>query len=706
MTRKTQHSDYWLGSRADLSGVRTESELLMRLSNIRKGIANFVKIMTNRDIPVKFSSGDQSYTNDKVVVISASPNPEHFDSMVGLALHESSHILYSQGIFPLFETLAYTPDKFLTPKLLDGCMKLYGSSRPLRDYTAKFAKHLKLIINYLEDRKIDFMSYQLLGGYRPYYEALYDRYMYNDEIGAALHHPEFRKPYLKSYEVHLLGMLHPDADPDALPGLKDIWNIINLKYIERYQNDPRWEPWVDLKPSRLSTDDCGNIKVFKQDVLPLVVQDAQRILEIIYENAIAGSPEQNEMGEESDGSDSDEGLEDDELENLDGETGDEGDEEGDEDAGDDADGDEDQKSSKPQKGKPSKKQMKDALDKMRKFVNGEVDKREMNDEQSELMNELETADAELREAGAGISAHTKVPVIVYRKLDDVVMASDSYPFKYHGMYWGQEAMRCRESETAIKDGTRMGAMLVHRLRIMNDESTMRYSRQDHGKIDRRLVHQLGFGDDNVFAVDHTVRIKPVMVDISIDSSGSMNGPKWQKALTFAIAMAYVAEKTRSVRIRINIRTTVNEPVIGVIYDSATDKFVKIRKFFPFIGPTGGTPEGLTFEAILHELLEDVKNTRRFFVNLSDGEPSYHWRDISYSGLPAARHTKTQVDELKARGIHVLSYFISEYSKEQIKKMNENKQTLFHTMYGPDARFIDVGSITDIARTLNEFFLKE
>ena len=68
------------------------------------------------------------------------------------------------------------------------------------------------------------------------------------------------------------------------------------------------------------------------------------------------------------------------------------------------------------------------------------------------------------------------------------------------------------------------------------------------------------------------------------------------------------EKTRSVRIRINIRTTENEPVVGIIYDSATDKFVKIRKFFPFIGPTGGTPEGLTFEAILHELLEDVKNT--------------------------------------------------------------------------------------------------
>ena len=70
---------------------------LIKLSARRRAIANFVNILTGQDIPVQFSSrGNENYTDGKVVVISADAKNETFDSDVGLALHEASHILLSE----------------------------------------------------------------------------------------------------------------------------------------------------------------------------------------------------------------------------------------------------------------------------------------------------------------------------------------------------------------------------------------------------------------------------------------------------------------------------------------------------------------------------------------------------------------------------------------------------------------------------------
>ena len=662
MAKIKQYSDYWMGSRSDFSTIRTESELIMRLSNIRKGIANFVKIMTNKDIPVKFSSGRQSYTDGETVVISASPNPNHFDSVVGLALHEASHILYTSDIFSVLKDLKEHPRIYLTDTLTERGTALFGND----EYITQFQKHFKLVLNFLEDRKIDVQTYKIIKGYRPYYEALYQRFHYSPMVDEMLAHEKYRVPHLRSYEVHLIAMFNPTADPDALPGLRKIWEIIDLPNIERYTDDPRWRRWEHAEQEL-------------NDDAPLIIQDARKILELIYENAVAGTPDENEMGEDESNS-----IEDPDLDNLDMDDG-------------NCEGEED-----------SESDMENMRKRLGRLTNGNFKKKALTEEDSQIMRDLETADAELRTAGVGFSKNLRVPVVVYKKLDEKVINSPTYPFLYGGDNWvvPQKRGKCPETVKAIADGQRMGAQLVHRLRIMNDESSMRFSRQDHGRLDKRLIHQIGFSDNNVFAVDHVMRIKPVMVDLSIDSSYSMHGIKWQKAMTLAVALAYVSEKTRSIRIRISIRTSDREACIGLLYDSAVDTFIKIKKFFPVIGPTGGTPEGLAFEALRKELLEDTKNTRRFFVNLSDGEPAFSWRDVEYFGLPAAEHTRAQVKEIRNSGVHVLSYFITQYSKERVAELNENKKTLFHTMYGPDAAFIDTNSVTDIARTLNTFFLQE
>ena len=113
------------------------------------------------------------------------------------------------------------------------------------------------------------------------------------------------------------------------------------------------------------------------------------------------------------------------------------------------------------------------------------------------------------------------------------------------------------------------------------------------------------------------------------------------------------------------------PAIFIAYDSRKDKINKITSLFKHIGCPGTTPEGLCFEAIQKEIVDGSNGVDSYFINFSDGEPYFENKDICYYGERAAQHTKTQVDNMRLRGIKVLSYFISSRygsSKENFQKM--------------------------------------
>lgn len=714
-----QHSRYWLGDYFYTEKVdKTSSAYLMKLSNVRRGVSNFVRILTGKDIPVHFSSGHQSYTDgDKVVVISATDKIEEFDSMVGLALHEASHVLLTQNWFVLVKAMHTAPTTIIPADIFALGMKLNRNSMQVTN-------DVKLALNFLEDRRIDSWVYETAPGYRPYYEANYEKYFYSPMIDAALAAPEFRAPALKCYEMHLINMFSDKADPDALPGLRKIWEIINLPNITRYSDDVRWPEYLKHldKLAHRASFAKGATPVIN-DEMPLMLQDALRIIKTIYENAqLVPEPQMNQMSE--DGAKDDEDFSD--LPNYDmpqdGEDG-EGDGEGEGQEGKEGkqgkEGDEEGASagaSKKGKGTPQKVDLDKLLKALRKqkgFLNGNVAKEKLDEKDVSTLNNLEASDADLREAGAEISKKTKAKVILYKNVDKSVVSHPSFPFASVNN-WGAEQgklMPCADAVKAVADGFKMGEVLAHRLRVMNDESTMTFNRQKVGHIDKRMIASLGFGYEQVFSRTQTMRIKPVMVDLSIDASGSMSGTKWGNSLTLAIALAVAASKTRTMRVRINIRAGDGGIAhVAIVYDSKKDKISKIREVFPFLHAEGGTPEGLCFEGMLKEILEEVRQTRRFFVNLSDGEPAHGWQaggsyydSVQYSGEPAARHTRLQVEEIRKAGIKVLSYFITAY-KGDAKTMRNNKKSLFHMMYGNDAAYIDPSSITEVATTLNRLFL--
>ena len=224
-------------------------------------------------------------------------------------------------------------------------------------------------------------------------------------------------------------------------------------------------------------------------------------------------------------------------------------------------------------------------------------------------------------------------------------------------------------------------------------------------MDKRLIAELGFGNSNVFSQTFVDRYNKAYLHISVDASSSMSGKKWNKAMTSAVAMIKACDMAGNIDGVLSIRAThgrgnTDVPLIMVVYDSRTDKLVKVKKMFNSLRASGTTPEGLCFEAIMKDLIPGNSNQDSYFINYSDGQPYYGNGDISYCGESACKHTNKMVNEMKKRGMKVMSYFISgEYSYE-----GDNKS--FKTMYGKDASFVNTTNMMDVAKTMNGKFLEK
>jgi nitric oxide reductase activation protein len=98
------------------------------------------------------------------------------------------------------------------------------------------------------------------------------------------------------------------------------------------------------------------------------------------------------------------------------------------------------------------------------------------------------------------------------------------------------------------------------------------------------------------------------------------------------------------------------------------------------------------------LVSSSNDLDSYFVNISDGEPCFSNSDIQYTGHYAAEHTKKEVNKIRERGIGVLSYFVTDYGD------GGSSRDRFRAMYGNDAKFININSITEVTATLNKMFL--
>ena len=655
----SKYSSFWMNDFDTKSIFDDDIEVkkgkdIIALSAHRRAIANFVRICTAKDIPVRFTSGKESYTDGKKVVLSGSLNDKNFDSAVGLALHEASHIMKTD-----FDSMS----EFLSELRSD-----------IYDYDNKEIMDIKNIFNYIEDRRIDYYMYNSAPGYMGYYDAMYDRFFHSKHIDKALKTNQWLEVTYENYINHMINFTNINRTLDVLPGLREVYNMIDMKNISR----------LDL--TREALELAKNVHDFIVSQIP--VEDVESKQDEDGDGDSEGE-EENGNGSSSNGNGTEVDSGDKEME-VSGESGDSS--EGEESS---AVGEE--------LSDRQKKMIENALKKQKEFINDGPRKTKLSKKDASAINSLDTANAKIHEAGKDFigggwrkSGITKVIEmdLTQKALDEGLIPNGS---SYKGGYgYGRK-------EEVVNKGLRLGVMLGRKLKIRNEETSVKNTRRDTGRIDRRLVAELGFGNERVFSNTFKTTFADGFIHISIDASGSMSGDNLDQSITSAVAVAKACSMIEGIDVKIAFRTTTNDwkygahlPFILNAYDSRNDSITKIKTLFPSIGSSGTTPEGLCFEAVMKSIIKDANGKDAYFINYSDGMPMFNNDLIEYYNEGACKHTQSQVNTMKKNGIKVLSYFIG----------RDDSRTLdaFKMMYGTDSQCIDVENITAVARTINKKML--
>ena len=649
---------------------------LIRLASYRRAIANFVNLVTGKDIPVTFNQRGDSYTDGERVVISANLNEKEFDSAVGLALHEGSHIKLTN--FDTLKDLLHSANMVIPKSIKEMVKDKYGCE----DWAADnyIVSKVKMLLNIIEDRRIDNFIFTSAPGYKGYYHALYNKYFNDKVIDKALASKEYRELDWDSYMFRICNITNENRDLNALPEFMNIWNTIDLRCISR------------LKSSDEALEGAFDVfRIVERNIPTPTDSDCE-------DGNCEGGESENSSCDSDNMSNEGSGGE---CNTPSGEANDDGSK---------AEGGEAKKSSGGQRGgctptddlpelsNAQKAKVKRAIQKQEDFLEGDIRKKKITKADYKKLQSLEESGSEIKEVGKDYESyyHSKggtTDVIVIKNFTQRVIDSGNISNIVSRTYEKDDM------QDNVNAGLRLGRMLGNKLKVRSEERNTKFTRLESGKIDKRLIASLGFGAERIFTQTMCDKYNPANIHLSIDASGSMGGTKWNKTQIAAVAIAKAASMIDNIHVQISYRTTQNQvPLVLMAYDSRTDKINKIQRLFKHLSPGGLTPEGLCFEAIKDIMVQSSANMDSYFINFSDGEPYANPKGFYYGGEPAAEHTRKRVNDIKKMGIKVLSYFIS--SKGDYGSRN------FQMMYGRDAETIDVNALIQLAKTLNKLFLKK
>jgi hypothetical protein len=675
----TTYSDYWLDDdyQDDIDDSSSVNFNLIKLAVSRRAVSNFVNILTGKSVPVYFTDdGDSNCTDGKTVYLSADIlDKADFDPAVGLALHEGSHVVLSD--FDLVKSIwTKVPSD------------IYSLAQPLQISKDDVASLVKNCLNYVEDRYIDWYVYNNAPGYRGYYQALYEKYFDSAKIGLMLKSNLYRVPSIESYETRIINFTNENTDLESLPGLREIAKIINLSDIQRLTT-PKDRLYVAMEVAKII---LTNITEYKQ-------KDKKKSPSDSNEDGKSTEPS-DESGEDALGGEKIEST-----------------------IGDNTKGDVKNDVGQDSSVSDNKnKQIKKAIQKQKDFLNGNIKKKKVSKKDKKILDAIEQSGMTLVKSGSDYiksDGYYSVDTILVTKLKKELIATDVFPLKYveynhfNGSYSSKSVINPNVLK-AVNAGLVMGAALGRKLQIRSEVNTTKYMRKPVGKIDRRILSELSFDNENVFHIMDVSKYKKSYIHITVDASSSMRGDKWEKTMTSVVAICKAASMIDNLRVTVSFRTTFStsrshngsNPYVVIGYDSSVDKIGKIKSLFPYLYPNGATPEGLSFEAIMKHLPKTSIDTDYYFLNFSDGEPAMNYTTnngvaVNYSQESAALHTKKQVAKIAHEGYSVLSYFIKSEGINNPKSID-----LFKKMYGKNASFINPSNLLQVAKTMNRMFLEK
>jgi len=620
----------------------------MQLAQYQRAISNFVRILTGRgDIQVKYNSGGNSYTDGKTITLSPNIKEKEFDTAVGLALHEASHILYTD--FPKLE-------------------EYVNGLRRAQDYTYDQLDQRKVLLNIVEDLYIDAMTYRSAPGYRGYYSSLYQKYFGDKKIVEGLWSRDFAEPTWNNYLFHICNIRNPQRNLEALPGLEGMFNMLDLSNITRLNNF--------------------------QDRLDLSVALYNEIKKYVDATKEYQQQLQNQMGNgNGDGSSEEEMTQslNDLLEQMaDQESGDEQEDNGSGNGEDkftasngvniqeDIEGtnvlDLDKLSDK------AKSQLQKLIEQQREFIKGHPRKGKLSKADQQKVDAWAEVDMEKKTVGANSEFSKKgVPLYIINEITPNFITNLGATYGLRDYIFSREQNR-------INDAINRGKLLAKKLQLRNEERSLKTSRLDSGKIDKRLLHEIGFDNFDIFSKVNINTYKPSYIHISIDQSGSMEGSKFEAAMEFAAMFATASKYINNIHLVISLRSTFdgsgksgwsrwstqNTPYLMYIFDSKKHNIQHIRNTFPKAKANNLTPEGLCFDGIMKDTIQKSANTEAYFINICDGEPYMKYSSdngsFDYQGDQARAHSRKQMQRMEQNGIKFITYFIgSRHDFDSVEK---------------------------------------
>jgi hypothetical protein len=563
--------------------------------------------------------------------------------------------------------------------------------------------HLKNMLNYVEDRRIDYYVFSTSPGYKGYYHAMYDKYFHSPAITRALKNNTFGdKPTFDNYMNRIINFTNEHSDLNALPELRNIYRTIFSQVKTMTTMGQAFNVAVDVLN-----------KVYNNmDPLP-----ADSDMEQVGEGDGNGQGQGGQGGGQSKSDMLDQAAN--QLQN--------GDYQGYQQTMDDIKNTDWTKVKTELSNQPisdngsefsdltpqQEKTLNNALKRQKEFMNnqqkkvGRLSKKDarvvQSMEESGVTNKQVGSDVEQsswRQASSNYSSTTQC--LFVKKITQQMIDDDVFPsLLSNGGYYGGRTL------PSIVAGRKLGTILGKKLQVRSESRTLKNSRLDSGRIDKRLIAELGFGNSKVFSTTFVEQYNDAILHISVDASGSMGGDKWTNTMTAVVAICKAASMISGLDVVVSFRTTHyaggrdGQPLVAIGFDSRVDKFRKIENIWPSLHPGGTTPEGLCYEAIMKDFVGGTNNRDSYFLNFSDGQPMFSGEGFEYYGDSALHHTKKQVKEIIKKGISVMSYFVGDSEYDRTRNMDD-----FKTMYGKDAQFIDVTKVSSLAKTMNNLFLEK
>ena len=711
------YSSFWMNDKWDandkFSGLNTSTAYsansdtvkLIKLANYRRAITNFVKIVTNKDLPVLWA-GNESFTNGEAINISTNIKDNNFDVTVGLALHEASHCILTD--FKIFKAMG------------NGDCAVYNDIMTKHGNNHISVGLVKSLLNWVEDRRIDHYIFSTSPGYKAYYHKLYDYYWNNKEIVKGFLSTDYADPAcVDSWLFHIINIMNPSFNSSALPRLQEIVDIIDVRNIARLK----------------STQDSLGVACSIADIILSEIQKASNAKKDDIKDNKGSNQDENGADVNEDDNDEDSGS-----------------------------SDKIEKTQLNELTPKEKKDIRDAFNKQKDFLEGSTGKKSATRKLQASLDNITSQQIDVQTVGdnkeVSVQSALMYDYVSGSKMAEIesllnskqTLEDEKRSLQYSDPRRKEIESRLKEITNeleklcdkevmhydnifdtyveALQKGLEMGGLLGKKLQLHNEARERVDTRLRSGTIDAKRLAHAGYGIEGIFKQIHIDKFKKANLHISLDGSGSMSGDKWASTITMCMAIAKAASYTQNINIQVSVRVTKGSSGRGdipcnlFVYDSRVNKLNQLVSFFKSFSPSSMTPEGLCLEAAFKKglFIQSDRELDSYFLNISDGQPGC----TGYNGRNAQNHTRNWVNRMRNElGISVISFFmeagtnsrkknddddvidnIRRYQQLVAQFDNSSAGRSFKNMYGRDASVVDPSNALHIAKELNKKFLSK